>query len=76
MESEHQVPIWFFVGGTLLVYGLIILGVGLYALVDPSIEGKVALSYLHADIWWGGFMAIVGAFYCYRFNPWRKTDNQ
>ena len=60
MESEHQVPIWFFVGGTLLVYGLIILGVGLYALVDPSIEGKVALSYLHADIWWGGFMAIMG----------------
>jgi hypothetical protein len=72
MEPEHQVPIWFFIGATLLTYGLIILGTGLYALVNPAEQPTVALSYLHADIWWGGFMAIVGAFYFVRFSPWRK----
>jgi hypothetical protein len=74
MDTEHQIPIWFFVGGTLLIYGLIILGAGLYALVNPSQEANIAMRYLHADIWWGGFMALVGAFYTHRFFPWRKTD--
>ena len=43
MDTEHQVPIWFFVGGTLLIYGLIILGAGLYALVDPSQDANIAM---------------------------------
>lgn len=72
MDTEHQVPIWFFIGGTLLIYGLIILGTGLYGLVDPTLEAGLALNWLHADIWWGGFMALVGAFYVVRFWPWRK----
>jgi uncharacterized membrane protein HdeD (DUF308 family) len=76
METEHQVPIWFFVGGTLLIYGVIILGAGLYALVDPSQDANIAMRYLHADIWWGAVMAVVGAFYTVRFFPWRKTDKQ
>jgi hypothetical protein len=29
MESEHLVPIWFFIGGTILVYGVFIVGAGL-----------------------------------------------
>ncbi len=73
MDTEHQIPIWFFIGGTLLIYGLIILGTGLYALVDPSIEAGIALSNLHAGIWWGALMIIVGTFYVYRFHPWRKA---
>jgi len=74
MDTEHQVPIWFFVGITLLVYGVIIFGTGLYALVDPSLDAHIAMNYLHADIWWGAFMAVVGGFYCHRFNPFRKQD--
>lgn len=76
MDTEQQVPIWFFVGGTLLIYGLIILGTGLYDLVNPSLEANFAMRHLHADIWWGGFMALVGAFYTHRFWPWRKTGQQ
>ena len=72
MDTEHQVPIWFFIGGTLLIYGLIILGTGLYALIDPTLEAGLMMNWLHADIWWGGFMALVGAFYVRRFWPWRK----
>ena len=36
MESEHQVPIWFFVGFLLLIYGLLIFGAGIYALQVPD----------------------------------------
>jgi hypothetical protein len=75
MHSEHQIPIWFFIGGTLLIYGLIILSTGLYALVDPALDAGVALNWLHAAIWWGALMTIVGLFYCYRFNPWRSKTN-
>jgi hypothetical protein len=74
MDTEHQIPIWFFIGGTLLIYGLIILGVGLYSLVNPAQGARLVMHWLHADIWWGALMAIVGAFYCFRFNPLRRRD--
>ncbi len=70
MDSEHQVPIWFFIGAMLLAYGLIICGVGLYHFISPPPpETRVALYELHADVWWGALMAIVGAIYCVRFRP-------
>jgi uncharacterized membrane protein YgdD (TMEM256/DUF423 family) len=80
MQTERQVPIWFFVGGTLLVYGIIILATGLAALAHPSAV-QVALQkshpnaswfFFHADIWWGGIMIVVGGLYCRAFHPWRK----
>ena len=75
MESEHQVPIWFFIGAMLLIYGVIILGTGLWHLASPPpLEARVALYDLHADIWWGALMAVVGAFYCRKFRPDRASD--
>ena len=81
MESEHQVPIWFFVGFLLLVYGLLIVGAGIYALQVPSdVQINLKASwpqapwfFLHADLWWGGVMVLVGAGYCYRFHPWPRA---
>jgi hypothetical protein len=83
MESEHgehQVPIWFFIGGTLLIYGLMVLGAGVYGLAYPSeVLLKLKASnpdaswfFLHADIWWGALMTVIGAFYCIRFWPGRQ----
>ncbi len=74
MHDEHQIPIWFFIGGLLLLYGVLITGAGLFALVvPPPEESRVALHYLHSDIWWGAFMAIVGLFYCARYYPFRDA---
>ena len=74
MESEHQVPIWFFIGALLLVYGLLITGAGIYALILPPPEAeRVALFELHADIWWGLLLVALGTFYCLRFHPWHKS---
>lgn len=74
MESEHQVPIWFFIGALLLLYGLIIFGVGVYHfMVPPPAEARVALYDLHADVWWSALMIVTGAFYCLKFRPARKV---
>jgi hypothetical protein len=70
MESEHQIPIWFFIGALLGIYGIIILLTGVYlAIFPPPPEQQVVLSRLHADIWWGAMMTVLGAFYCIRFRP-------
>jgi hypothetical protein len=75
MESEHQVPIWFFIGALLLLYGLIIFGVGVYHFaVPPPLEARVALYELHADIWWSALMIVLGAFYCLKFYPGRRES--
>jgi hypothetical protein len=76
MHDEHQVPIWFFIGGLLLTYGLLIAGSGIYGAIRPPPESeRVALWNLHADIWWSLFMAAVGLFYCIRFNPLGHHQN-
>jgi hypothetical protein len=75
MHDEHQVPIWFFIGGLLLVYGLIITGTGLYLWAFPlPVEQRVDMYWLHADVWWGGLLIVVGLFYSLRFNPWRHRE--
>ncbi len=68
MDSEHQIPIWFFIGALLGIYGLLIFGSGIYGLIHPP-ERAVALSYLHADIWWGALLLILGIVYVVKFRP-------
>jgi hypothetical protein len=43
---------------------------GLYEMVNPPPEERrVALWHLHAPVWWGAFLLIVGLFYTVRFRP-------
>ncbi len=70
MKAGSSITIWFFIGVSLFVNGALILGAGLYALILPP-EHKVVLYNLHADIWWGGLLFLIGAFYSWHFSPWR-----
>jgi len=72
-SQEHQIPIWFFIGMTLLVYGVVISLYGLASWGDPD-KMKMAMSGCHADVWWGAGMAALGAFYTVRFRPGKKLD--
>ena len=71
MNSGGSLSIWFFIGLSLLVNGVLICGAGLYELVRPP-QNQVALYGLHAGIWWGGLLAILGAVYCYYYSPARQ----
>jgi hypothetical protein len=71
MDTEHQIPIWFFIGALLTIYGVLIVGAGVYAWLNPA-SVRVFLAYLHADVWWGLLLVVIGLFYTLRFAPWRK----
>jgi len=72
-SETSRISIWFFIGALLLVYGLLITGAGIYDLVVPPSQQPV-LSQLHAGIWWGGLLVLLGCIYCYRFFPGKGHD--
>jgi hypothetical protein len=69
--AQRSVSIWFFIGLSLLVNGVLIFGAGLYELTHPP-DNPVVLFGVHAPIWWGGLLAVLGAIYCYYFSPARE----
>lgn len=75
MKPGGSISIWFFIGISLLVNGLLIAGAGIYQyLYPPSLENQVHLFHLHAGIWWGGLLFVLGVIYCYHFNPFRSEN--
>ena len=66
------IPIWFFIGVLLTVYGVLILGYGLMELATGQ-TANVILANLHAPIWWGATLLALGLFYGVRFRP-RRND--
>jgi hypothetical protein len=72
MVGEHGISIWFFIGISLLVNGAIIFAAGLYELVAPP-ANPVVLFRLHASVWWGAVLLIVGILYSVRFRPRREA---
>jgi hypothetical protein len=71
MKSGGALSIWFFIGVSLAVNGALIFGRGIYEAISPP-ENKVVLYDLHANIWWGGLLLILGVVYCLRFSPARE----
>ncbi len=70
MAEEHRIiPVWFFVGVILLIYGVLILGSGVYQLSHPP---ETVLAELHPALWWGVLLIVMGAVYVYLFRP-RKS---
>ena len=66
------ISIWFFVGLSLLVNGILIFGAGTWEFVHPPAD-PVVLFHLHANVWWGALLLILGSIYCVKFAPGRKT---
>jgi hypothetical protein len=73
MRSGDSISIWFFIGTSLLVNGLLILAAGLYEWGHPP-QNPVVLYHLHANIWWGAILFLVGVLYCYRFAPHKQRS--
>jgi hypothetical protein len=71
MSEKHQIiQVWFFVGVLLLVYGLLILASGLAEWSHPP---DTVLAELHAPVWWGGLLFVLGLIYCIKFAPARRS---
>lgn len=64
-----MVSIWFFIGISLAVNGALILAAGIHELVNPPLHPTVVLFNLHANVWWGALLLVIGALYCIRYAP-------
>jgi hypothetical protein len=67
-----MISIWFFIGISLLVNGALILAAGIYQLLNPPAEINIQLFNLHANVWWGALLFVLGLFYCAYFRPRRS----
>ncbi|MGA2102745.1 MAG: hypothetical protein ABSG34_16675 [Candidatus Sulfotelmatobacter sp.] len=71
MKSGGSLSIWFFTGVCLGVNGLLIFATGIYETIHPPAD-KVVLYDLHANIWWGAVLLILGVIYSLKFSPARE----
>ena len=70
-----MISIWFFIGVLLMMYGVLIFGAGVYELTSP-LEHPVVLGELHAAIWWGALLIVMGVVYSVRFRPGKKETER
>lgn len=67
-ERQHMLPVWFFIGLLLFVYGVIILAASLHEWSHPS---AVVLAHYHPGVWGGLLLLAIGGIYTIRFWPRR-----
>jgi hypothetical protein len=73
MRDHGSVSIWFFIGISLLVNGVLITAAGIWEVLHPP-ENPVVLFHLHANVWWGAILLVIGVVYCLQFSPGRKKS--
>ena len=69
-EERHMIPVWFFVGLLLFIYGILIFISGLTEWSHPP---NTVLSNLHAPVWWGAIMIAMGGLFIHLFRPKKKA---
>jgi hypothetical protein len=69
MERHHITPVWFFVGVLMTIYGILISASGFAEWAHPP---NTVLSQLHAPVWWGNLMTLIGVLYLVAFWPRRS----
>ena len=62
---DREIPIWFFIG-------ILIVGAGVWEIFHPP-ANPVVLFHLHANVWWGAVLLLLGIVYCVRFAPARQS---
>jgi FtsH-binding integral membrane protein len=73
MRKGGGISIWFFVGVSLLVNGGLILGAGVWEWFNPP-ANPVVLFRLHASVWWGAVLLLLGILYSLKFSPNRVSS--
>ena len=73
MRERHQMlPVWFFIGLLLTIYGVIIL---ITSIVDWSVPSQAILAQYQPGLWGGILLLLIGSFYVLKFRPRRRSGN-
>jgi hypothetical protein len=70
-RQSHMLPVWFFIGILLTIYGVIIL---VTAILDFSQPTNVVLANYHPGIFGGILLLLIGSFYTFWFWPGRRKN--
>lgn len=68
---SHMLPVWFFIGILLTIYGVIVLSA---AIADYSQPTNVVLAQYHPGIFGGVLLLLVGGIYTAWFWPRRRKN--
>jgi energy-converting hydrogenase Eha subunit E len=71
MSEKQIIPVWFFVGLLLLVYGTLIAISGVAEWQSPPATVRADL---HAPVWWGAVMLVLGSVWVFAYWPGRKAS--
>jgi hypothetical protein len=64
-----MIPVWFFVGVLLAIYGALVLASGLSEWATPP---PTVLAELHAPVWWGAVLLVFGGAYTAVYWPRKR----
>jgi hypothetical protein len=67
-EGKHMIPVWFFVGVLLLIYGILICIQGIWEWSGPP-DPHLHLSYLHPTFWWSLILIVLGGLFSVKHFP-------
>ena len=70
---DRGISIWFFIGLSLLVNGILITGAGIWEIFRPP-ANPVVLYRLHASLWWGVLLFGFGLRSSIRFAPGHNPE--
>lgn len=68
-HEHHMLPVWFFIGVILVIYGILIFAAGIF---EYNNLPDTVLANLHAPIWWGVLLAVVGAVFVQKHYPHKR----
>lgn len=80
--ERHMIPVWFFVGLLLSVYGILIFIKGIaewahppHTTISSANPFHVTLAHLHPAFWWGALLIVMGGIFVFRTWPGKKHDD-
>jgi hypothetical protein len=75
MDEKKLISIWFIIGCLLFLFGIIIFSANVVDYFEPYSGSVTVLKELHAGIWWGLLLIVIGLVYTIGFNPWKKSTD-
>ena len=71
-KETHMLPVWFFIGVLLAIYGVIIL---VMAILDFNQTSEAVLAEYHPGLFGGVLLILLGSFYTFWFWPGRRKKD-
>lgn len=69
-DERHMLPVWFFIGILLFIYGVLIFVSGIR---EWNHLPNTVLANFHAPVWWGALLIAIGGAYVYFFRPGKRS---